>query len=239
MVNLRSFISRTRGRTVPVRGLAADLRAIAVSAALLLLFSSPGLAQQKASEVDRPRSAGGGESFLYSRYVSRGIASSDGPVLQPAAWVTLDDFTLSVLGNYVLAREKQQGRFNEADVSLAWGREWNLFTIEPKFTLYTYPNTADQSQYEAGLTLARDLGPWRLSTFNSLTFAVSEKASYYGELALGYSHDFPDNWSVSLHAGCSIARSDAASDDNHASSSQDTLPQGRNGFVGLGLGFRF
>jgi hypothetical protein len=268
MVNPRSLSPKPRSRLVTARWLCAGLCRIALPAALVLLFLSPGLAQEKAPADAGLKSSWGAETFFYSRYVSKGIASSDGPVLQPSAWVTLDDFTLTYFGNLVLNREERQGRFNEADISLAWTREWKGFSIEPIFTLHTYPNTEDQSQYETGLTLARDLGPWRLSTFNSVTFAVSEKATYFGEIALGYqqdllerlsftaelslscptpaatlegklAYDLTGNWALYVHAGCSITRSDAASDDNHDSKTQDTLPQGRNGFIGLGLGLKF
>lgn len=268
MVNPRPFSPKPHSRCVPACRLFAVLRRIVLAAVLILLFFSPGLAHERARGGVGLQSDWGAETFFYSRYISRGIASSDGPVFQPSAWVTLDDFTLSYFGNFVLGQEKQQGEFNEADISLAWNREWKGFSIEPMFTLYTYPNTEDQSQYEAGFTLARDLGPWKLSTFNSLTFAVSEKATYYGEIALEYqwdlleylsltaelafswptpaaslegklSYDLTDNWVSSLHTGCSITRSDAASGDNHDSSAQDTLSQGSNCFVGLGLGFKF
>ena len=112
------------------------------------------------------------------------------------------------------------------------------------------------------------LGHWQLSTFNSVTFAVSEKASYYGEMALAYHHDvlekfsftgnltvswtepattiegilaydLPGNWSLSFHAGYSVTTSDAASSDDSASGGGASLSKGRAGFIGLGLGFRF
>jgi hypothetical protein len=268
MVESRSRPPNSRDRPPLAQRLYRGLRQLAIPATMLLLFSNPGLALEKASDNGGLKTEWGAETACYSRYMSRGIASSEGPVLQPSAWVALNDFTLSYFGNYVLTREKQQGRFNEADISLAWGRQWNGFEIEPKVTLYTYPNTEDQSQYEAGFTLARDLGHWTLSTFNSVTFAAAEQTSYYGEIALGYRQDFLEklsftaelafSWptlaatlegklpyrltegvSLFLHAGCSITPSDAASSDNHASSSQDTLSQGRAGFIGLGLEFKF
>jgi hypothetical protein len=268
MVNPRASSPDPRNRFLPARRLCRGFRWIALSLLLISLAVSPGLAQDKKPEDVGMRISGGAETFFYSRYVSRGIASSEGPVFQPSAWLTMDAFTFNVFGNYVLAGEKQQGRFNEADISLAWSREWNRIVVEPKFTLSTYPNTEDQTQYEAGLTLARDFGHWKLSTYNSVTFAVSEKASYYGEVALEYERDLSEEvtfttefafswptptaslegklsyhltkaWSLHLHAGYSITTQDAALADNHFSSEQDTIPQGRNGFFGVGLGFEF
>ena len=136
MVNRRSVLPAFFSRYTPAHGLGVRLRRITVLTALILLFVSPVLAWENTPEDAELKSSGGAETFFYSRYVSRGIALSDGPVFQPSAWLTLADFTLSYFGNYVLTKEKQQGRFNEADTSLAWVREWNRFIIEPKFTLY-------------------------------------------------------------------------------------------------------
>jgi hypothetical protein len=254
-------------RCAPERRLAAVLLRLAFPALLILLLCGQVLAKEVAPGNDGT-TFGGGDVVWYSRYVSRGVAMSEGPVLQPSAWIAIDDVTLSVFGNYVLTEEGQESRFNEADVSLAWSREWNGFIIEPAFILYTYPHSEEHSQYEPGLTLAREWGPWRLSTFHSLTFAVGEKASYYGEVAIGYQYDFSEklsfvaewavSWptpaasvegrlsydltaslSLSLYAGCSIARSDVATSDDHDSGREDAISQGRNGFFGLGVGFSF
>jgi hypothetical protein len=53
------------------------------------------------------------------------------------------------------------------------------------------------------------------------------------------SYDLTANLSLSLHAGCSIAGSDVATSDDHDSEREDSISQGRNGYFGLGLGFRF
>jgi len=267
-VEPRSASPESRVRCTPGRRLTAVLRRLALPALLVLLLCGHVAAKEIASGDDGTAFSGGGDVVWYSRYVSRGVALSEGPVLQPSAWIALDDVTVSVFGNYVLTEGGQESRFNEADVSLTWSREWNRFIIEPAFTLYTYPHSQEHSQYEPGLTLAREWGPWRLSTFHSLTFATGEKSSYYGEAAVGYQYDFSEtlsfmtewavswpepaasvegrlsydltaNLSLSLYAGCSIARSDIATSDDHDSEREDSISQGRNGYFGLGLGFSF
>jgi hypothetical protein len=244
------------------------LRRVAFTTALVLVLLFPGPANGRPPEDLGRRSGMGGEIACYSRYVSRGIAFSDGPVLQPSAWAAFDDFSLSFFGNYLLTDENERGRFNEADFSLSWNREWEDFTIEPSLSLYTYPNTTDATQYETGLILAYDLDPWMLSAFNSVTFARGEKASYYGELALShtldlsdelsfttelafswpspaltiegkFSYELTDNLSLFFHAGYGVAKSNIAKYDDHDAENEDDIPQGSNIFFGLGLGFSF
>ena len=56
-----------------------------------MLFFSPVLAKEKVPGDAGRKSGWGGEAIFYSRYISRGIAASEGPVFQPSAWVMLND----------------------------------------------------------------------------------------------------------------------------------------------------
>jgi hypothetical protein len=75
MVNPRSFSPNPYSRCALARRLGVGLRRIAVPAALILLFFTPGLAREKAPADARLKASGGAETFFSSRYVSRGIAS--------------------------------------------------------------------------------------------------------------------------------------------------------------------
>jgi len=122
-----------------------------------------------------------------SRYIYRGYAYSEGPVLQPSVSLTINEFTFSSFGNYVLGNEPQQGQINEVDIYLTWSRTWEKITIEPSLNLYTSPNVPDSnSTFETSLSLSRDFGNFRVSTSHSADFVDGSSATYYGDLGLSH-----------------------------------------------------
>lgn len=135
----------------------------------------------------------GGEADFNSRYIWRGIKWSDGPVMQPSAWVDAYGFRFSVWGNFVINDEPNQGEFNEVDLILAYYKEWGRFTIEPDFQYWFYPNQDESpSTGELSLKAAYNvIGPF--SVFTRHSFDLAEfRGSYFGEFGLLFSAEFLD-----------------------------------------------
>jgi hypothetical protein len=132
----------------------------------------------------------GGELDFNSRYVWRGIALSDGPVMQPSVWVSAFDLTLEIWGNFVFNDEPNQGEFNEINLILYYSREWKDITIEPSVIVYVYPNQEDApATAEALLTLSYPIGPINVFTDQIFDF-VEYGGSYFGDAGLYYQHEF-------------------------------------------------
>lgn len=56
------------------------------------------------------------ESDFFSKYVSKGLPSSEGPVWQPSIAAEYRNVGLSIWANFVLNDEPNQGEFNEVDI---------------------------------------------------------------------------------------------------------------------------
>ena len=141
----------------------------------------------------------GSEVDFNSRYVWRGIAYSEGPVMQPSVWVTASGFTFSIWNNFVLTDEANQGDFhhlNEVDLSLSYSRERGKLAIEPSLQFYQYPKQEDSpSTGEASLLLSYPVGS--ITVFSSHTFdIVRYGGSYFGDAGLSYEHEFHSKLSM-------------------------------------------
>lgn len=144
----------------------------------------------------------GGELDFNSRYVWRGIALSEGTVMQPTVWVSAFDLTLEVWGNFVLNDEPNQGEFNEVNLIVYYSREWENITIEPAVIIYLYPNQEDAPvTAEGSLKLSYSMGPIDVYTSHIFDF-VEYGGSYFGDAGLSYEHEF--NTELSLEASTSL-----------------------------------
>ncbi len=133
----------------------------------------------------------GAEVDFISRYVWRGLAWSDGPVMQPSAWIGAYGFELSVWSNFVLNEEANQGEFNEVDIILNYIYEFGKLAVEPHFEYWFYPNQDDSpSTGELSLNLAYNFwGPF--SAFTNQAFDIKEYTkAYFGELGITYEDEF-------------------------------------------------
>lgn len=94
-----------------------------------------------AGEAEKAFSAGADAGF-FSRYVSRGVVTTDGPVFQPDAWLSYNGLTFSVWGNMDLTDTNgNRGEFNELDFALSYSREWGKLDFSAGGVYYDFPNT--------------------------------------------------------------------------------------------------
>jgi hypothetical protein len=127
----------------------------------------------------------GFEADFASQYVWRGIALSQGPVLQPSLWLTLGGATFSAWGNFVLNDEPNQGQLNEVDFTLGYGRHVRRFFFNALLYFYLFPHQAVPATAEGSLVLGLTFGPVKVYTNQNSDF-IANPGGYFGFFGLSY-----------------------------------------------------
>jgi hypothetical protein len=161
---------------------------------LLLALAGPGSIR---AQDDAVTTSFGIDVEPSTRYVWRGIVESRGPVLQPSAWVSAQDFTFTVWGNYGLNRESRPWRFNEVDLTLDYGRGWLGLEFEPELGTYLYPNQAGTNTAEASLKVSRPVGPVSFFLTCACDF-VSYPGAYYGDGGVSWEPELGSGFTLSV-----------------------------------------
>jgi len=140
-------------------------------------------------------------SVFMSRYMWNGLAYSRGPVWQPNAAVQFYGFGLSVLGNFVLSSEPNQGEFNEVDFAGYYGTKVKKLEIDVSLTYALYPNddptslNFSQNCLEGSLHLSYPLGPISLFTDIS-TWFIPRAGGFFADIGVGYQKNLPLNFAM-------------------------------------------
>jgi hypothetical protein len=121
----------------------------------------------------------GVEADFVSQYVWRGIALSEGPVLQPSMWFSFYGATLSVWGNFVLNDEANQGQLNEVDFNLGYVYQYKNFFVGSLFLFYLYPHQEAEATGEGSIILGFQMGPFKIFTAQLIDMIASPGA-YFG-----------------------------------------------------------
>ena len=148
------------------------------------------------------------EADFVSRYVWRGLALSDGPVLQPSAWASFAGFTLTPWANVAFSGGSAPAGLNELDLTLDYSRDVFDLTVNPSFSVYTYPNQTDAAPTgELALALSYPVGPVSVFSDHSLDL-IATPGAYYGDAGLSFEGELAENLSVeaSAYAGWASAR---------------------------------
>ena len=160
-----------------------------------------------ASGVALPLTAGLEADFA-SRYVWRGLALSDGPVLQPSVWASFAGFTLTPWANIALHEDSARVGLDELDFTLDYSRDFSDLTVKPSFSTYLYPNQADASPTgELAVALSYPVGPISVLTDQSVDL-IATPGAYFGDAGLSIENELARNLSVeaSLRVGWASAR---------------------------------
>lgn len=94
-------------------------------------------AQLEEQEKEKPKVNLSLRTDWLSRYMFRGFALSEGPVLQPSIAVNYRDFTLIGFANF----DDLTGKFNEADFTVDFTRPIGKATFSVGYTNINFPNT--------------------------------------------------------------------------------------------------
>lgn len=159
--------------------------------------SSPEMKKGPAVEVEDPTDpdslAINLEIDARSRYVFRGIALSEGFVVQPTLSLAKGDYTFSIFGNLNGSRKSGllQGprQLNEVDYTLTKSFEVGKTSVEPGLVYYDYPPNASGSTGELSLGLSRTVGTAKLFLNNNVD-VVKYDGAYFGELGVTQEHAF-------------------------------------------------
>jgi hypothetical protein len=180
---------------------------VGLSLVLLLFSPLPGLAAGQSEDYL------GASLDLNSRYIWRGMAWSEGAVLQPSAWTSLMGYNLMVWANYPLRQESGRQGFNEIDFFVQGTSPRRAINVIPGLNIYTYPGSAEENPWtvELALTFYIPLGPIWIYQENNLDVRAYSGA-YYAELGLEAGNDI----SETLSWEASLALSYASADFNQA-----------------------
>jgi hypothetical protein len=171
----------------------------------LCLLAVPAFASDE--PIPSPPSPEPGKKFSFtfeddfvSRYVWRGVALSDGPVMQPSATVSAYGFVAEVWTNFVLNDEPHQGRFDEIDPSLEYHVRIGDLEIVPVFEAYIFPTQGVPWTAEAQLKLSYGLGDFTLETSHNFD-VVQTRGAYYGDLTVSYEKEILKGFSWETSGG--------------------------------------
>ena len=104
----------------------------------------------------------GADAGFFSKYVARGVVTTNGAVFQPDVWANWKGATFSVWGNMDLTDvNKLGGEFNELDINLAYSGNIGKVCYSAGGIYYTYPNTTfkDTAEVYGSLGLETLLKP--------------------------------------------------------------------------------
>ncbi|HEX5034110.1 MAG TPA: hypothetical protein VFW62_06485 [bacterium] len=181
---------------------------------LILLLFAPGMARaEEASPVysgetgDKliPAEEGEGVSWgleadFVSQYVWRGIALSEGPVLQPSAWLSCQGAIVSVWGNFVLNDEPNQGQLNEIDFTLGYGYRYKDLFVGSLFLFYLYPHQDVAATGEGSVILGYQRGPFTVFTIH-LFDMIAAPGAYFGVAGGAFEWELHEKLSIKTSAG--------------------------------------
>ena len=150
---------------------------------------------------------------LNALYIWRGMAWSQGAVLQPSAWTNLLGYNLMIWANYPLSRESGRAGFNELDFFVQGTTARRAFNVVPGLNLYSYPGSAEEDPSTAELTMTFyiPVGPVWIYQENNLDIAAYVGA-YYAEFGL----EMGNSLSETLSWEASLSLSYASADFNQA-----------------------
>lgn len=139
--------------------------------------------------VTAPQITYGTEIDSSSGFVWRGIAVSDGPVIQPSVWVSGGGFTATAWNNFIPGGNSgDSAHLHASGLNVSYSREWSNLAIEPALdlTMNRPPvGTFDPNTLEASVKFSYPVGPLRAFTLQAVD-VLAHKGAYYGEAGLGY-----------------------------------------------------
>lgn len=144
----------------------------------------------------------GAEIDSSSRFVWRGLALSDGPVVQPSAWASAFGATAAVWTNVMLTEERPRGSIVP---SLCWDFDWRSLTLTPGALVYaaTRSDDASPTTAEASLDVALRLGELRIMSGHRID-VVDHVGAYFGTVGVAWRRTV-DEWTLGARVDVAFA----------------------------------
>jgi hypothetical protein len=155
---------------------------------------------EETPESSRPITFGA-ELDVNSLYIWRGLALSRGMVLQPSAFVTIHNATLSSWSNYEISPEFGKRHLNETDLTVTYSQDWHNISFEPTVQAYFFPrdvpnpNTAEFI-LKVRYPLAKPIGVFTRHAFDMASF----RGAYFGEAGVDCQKEFGRQLKLSASA---------------------------------------
>lgn len=123
---------------------------------------------------------------MVSRYLWRGLALSEGSVIQPSLSMSVGNLQCSVWSNIAFDHTTDLSQLNEVDLHVSTSREVGGFSLEPSLQLYTFPNQEEApTTVELRMSVAREIGFFTFSLAHNVDILEYGGASFSeGTLAL-------------------------------------------------------
>jgi hypothetical protein len=146
----------------------------------------------------------GAEADVNSRFIWRGLALSDNPVLQPSAWATVYGLNAVVWTNVMLTNEASN-RLTDILPMVSYTFAWKNLTIEPGFVYYdiTDPSSIQATTAEASLEASIEVARFRLRTTDYVD-VMHTPGAYFGTFG-GSWEPKTGRWSFKALAECGWA----------------------------------
>jgi hypothetical protein len=168
----------------------------------LALVVSPAIAEDQPVLLGQGTAlSAGAEIAAASRYVWRGMPVSQGPTLQPSAWLGVENVSLTAWGNIDLD-QADGGGFNELDLVLAFSQEWENLSFEPGLVGYILPGVGYTAEVYGDLTWQP--GWFGLFSNHAIDF-LDARPGWWSESGVLLSMGLPANLGVDASAGISLA----------------------------------
>ena len=146
----------------------------------------------------------GAEADFVSRYIWRGMAFSQGPVLQPSMWLSAYGATFSVWGNFVLNDEPNQGQLNEVDFTLSYSYEYKSLFAGGSLLFYLYPHQGIPNSGEASIVLGFQKGPFKIFTTQYVD-VIAAPGAYFGLASGSFEKNLHPKLSLKTSLGLGLA----------------------------------
>jgi predicted RNA-binding Zn-ribbon protein involved in translation (DUF1610 family) len=132
----------------------------------------------------------GADAGFFSKYVSRGITWTDGPVFQPDLWASYKGFTLSVWGSMDLTDKYDLGgEISELDYTLDYSNNIGPLAYSGGIIYYTFPNTGDDDTSEVYAGLGYDI---MLQPKLVVYYDFWQADGFYGVMSFSHSFELPE-----------------------------------------------
>jgi hypothetical protein len=144
----------------------------------------------------------GAEVDVASRFIWRGLALSNGPIVEPAAWVSAYGFSAIVWTTLLLTDEPPHRRVRSVLPSLSYTYSWDRFRLEPGVMVYWMgDDIAPRVTAELYAIAEVTFGDFRLANENYVD--VKEySGGYFGSIGPKYEKSI-DRWA--FKAGVDVA----------------------------------
>ncbi len=134
-----------------------------------------------------------------SKYLWRGFTYSSGAVIQPSAYITINNFTAGLWSN--IEPSAEINKFNETDIYFSYLYEFKKLKIEPSLLYYYYlGEDASPATGEFILKLSYPLYKELYVFTNHYVDIMKYPGAYFGEGGLSIEHWFNDKFGINSSA---------------------------------------